>query len=85
VSEDNLATVRTFGFRGEALPSIILVARLRMLSRERTVLFSTEVRLESGKVGSLREAGAPVGTTVEFFPQAPARRTFLRSLRREYS
>jgi len=85
--EDDLRAVRTFGFRGEALPSIASVSRLRVLSREREALLGNEARLEGGKLLSLQEAGAAVGTTVEvwdLFYNTPARRQFLRSLRTEY-
>jgi DNA mismatch repair protein MutL len=86
-SEADLAAVRTFGFRGEALPSIASVARVRLLSRRREDLFGAEIRVEEGKVVAVQEAGAPVGTTVEvwdLFYNTPARRQFLRSLRTEY-
>ena len=79
--------MRTFGFRGEALPSIASVSRLRLLTRERTSLLGTDARVEGGKLVSLQEAGAPVGTTVEvwdLFYNTPARRKFMRSLRTEY-
>ena len=85
--EEDLRAVRTFGFRGEALPSIASVSRLRVLSRERNALLGTEVRLEGGTLLSFQEAGAAVGTTVEvwdLFYNTPARRQFLRSLRTEY-
>jgi DNA mismatch repair protein MutL len=86
-SESDLYAVHTFGFRGEALPSITSVSRLRLLTRERSALLGIEARYESGKLLSLQEAGAPIGTTVEvwdLFYNTPARRQFLRSLRTEY-
>lgn len=85
--EDDLRAIRTFGFRGEALPSIASVSRLRVLSRERNALLGTEVRLEGGTPLSFQEVGAAVGTTVEvwdLFYNTPVRRQFLRSLRTEY-
>jgi DNA mismatch repair protein MutL len=85
--EHDVAAVRTFGFRGEALPSIASVSRLRLLTRERDALLGTEARAEGGKLLSLQEVGAPAGTTVEVwdvFFNTPARRQFLRSLRTEY-
>ncbi len=81
-SENDIYAVRTFGFRGEALPSIASVSRLRLLTRERTTLLGTEARLEAGKLVSLQEAGAALGTTVEvwdLFYNTPARRQFLQS------
>lgn len=87
VNENDLTAVRTFGFRGEALPSIASVSRVRLLTRERTALLGHEARLEGGRFVALQEAGAAVGTTVEvwdLFYNTPARRQFLRSLRTEY-
>lgn len=87
VHERDLHAVQTFGFRGEALPSIASVSRLRLLTRERTALLGAETRLEGGKLVSQQEAGAAIGTTVEvwdLFYNTPARRQFLRSLRTEY-
>src|SRR6266849_5439036 len=86
-SENDIYAVRTFGFRGEALPSIASVSRVRVLTRERSTLLGSEARVEAGKLVSLREAGAALGTTVEvwdLFYNTPARRKFLRSLRTEY-
>src|SRR5262245_7996149 len=86
-NENDLYAVRTFGFRGEALPSIASVSRLRILTRERNAVLGVEARFESRKLLSLQEAGAPLGTTVEvwdLFYNTPARRQFLRSLRTEY-
>ena len=86
-SATDIAQIRTFGFRGEALPSIASVSRLRLLTRERTARLGTEHRIEGGRLISHREAGAPVGTSVEVwdvFYNTPARRRFMRSLRTEY-
>src|SRR5262245_19441637 len=86
-SENDIYALRTFGFRGEALPSIASVCRLRLLTRERTALLGTEARVEGGRLVSLQEAGAALGTTVEvwdLFHNTPGRRKFLRSLRTEY-
>lgn len=83
----DIAQLRTFGFRGEALPSIASVSRLRLLTRQRTARLGIEHRLEGGRLLSHREAGAPVGTSVEVwdvFYNTPARRRFMRSLRIEY-
>ncbi|ADE14987.1 DNA mismatch repair protein MutL [Nitrosococcus halophilus Nc 4] len=87
VQMEDLAAVRSFGFRGEALGSIASVSRLRLLSREKGTLLGTEARLEGGRMLSLQEMGASVGTRVEvwdLFYNTPARQKFLRSLRTEY-
>ncbi len=87
VSESDLTAVRTFGFRGEALPSIASVARVRLLTRAREAALGTEVRVEGGTLVSAQDAGAALGTTVEvwdLFYNTPVRRQFLRSLRTEY-
>jgi DNA mismatch repair protein MutL len=79
---EDLAAIATLGFRGEALPSIGSVSRLRLLTRARGRSIGTEVRIEAGVMGSIREAGAPEGTLVEvadLFYNLPARRKFLKS------
>ena len=86
-SATDIARIQTFGFRGEALPSIASVSRLRLLTRQRADQLGTEHRLEAGRLISQRQAGAPVGTSVEVwdvFYNTPARRRFMRSLRTEY-
>lgn len=77
----DLATVRTMGFRGEALPSIASVSRFRLLTREPAAESGTEVIVAGGRVEDVREVGAPPGTQVEvrdLFYNLPARRKFLR-------
>jgi DNA mismatch repair protein MutL len=79
---EDLAAIRTLGFRGEALPSIASVSRFRLRTRTRDELAATEIRIEGGRVVSVREAGAPVGTLVEVgevFFNLPARRKFLKA------
>jgi len=77
----DLASVRTMGFRGEAVPSIASVSRFRLITREHGAEFGTEVLVNAGKVESVRETGAPPGTQIEvrdLFYNLPARRKFLR-------
>ncbi|MCL4812822.1 MAG: DNA mismatch repair endonuclease MutL [Vicinamibacteraceae bacterium] len=79
---DDLAAIRTLGFRGEALPSIASVSRLTLRTRARGQPTGTEVRVNGGVVSSVREAGAPEGTTIEveeLFYNLPARRKFLKA------
>src|SRR5579884_291234 len=80
--KDDLFALRTFGFRGEALPSIASVARVRVLTRARGATEGTEVVVEGGGAPRPRPAGAPEGTSVEvrdLFFNVPARRKFLKS------
>jgi DNA mismatch repair protein MutL len=80
--KDDLFALRTFGFRGEALPSIASVSRLKLLTRARGAAEGTEVAVEGGGAPKARPAGAPEGSSVEvrdLFFNVPARRKFLKS------
>jgi DNA mismatch repair protein MutL len=86
VTADDLQRIATYGFRGEALPSIAAVARLRIVTRPAGRPLATEIVVEGGKILDRREAGAPLGTTVEvshLFANVPARLKFLKSPRTE--
>jgi DNA mismatch repair protein MutL len=77
-----LGRVTTFGFRGEALPSIASVSRFLLRTRPRSSEAGVEVAIEGGTAASIKPAGVPVGTTIEvrdLFYNVPARRKFLRS------
>lgn len=77
-----LATIRTLGFRGEAVPSIASVSRFRLITREPDSVAGTEIAVEGGVMRDVREAGCAPGTTVEvkdLFYNVPARRKFLRA------
>ncbi|HEX9472589.1 MAG TPA: DNA mismatch repair endonuclease MutL [Steroidobacteraceae bacterium] len=79
---EDLEAVATLGFRGEALPSMGAVARLRICSRTAEAPAATELRLEGGVSGSPQPAAHPPGTTVEvreLFYNVPARRKFVRT------
>ncbi|MBI5419744.1 MAG: DNA mismatch repair endonuclease MutL [Deltaproteobacteria bacterium] len=83
---DDLHRIATYGFRGEALPSIASVSRLRITTRPASQPLGAEIVVEGGTVRSLIEAGAPSGTTVEMsalFGNVPARRKFLKTPRTE--
>jgi DNA mismatch repair protein MutL len=78
----DLFSVRTLGFRGEAVPSIAAVSRMVITSRTLDQLAGFRLKLEGGKIKQIEETGAPVGTTVEvndLFFNTPARKKFLRS------
>lgn len=82
-TKDDLFALTTFGFRGEALPSIASVTKLRLLTRARGTNEATEVVAEGGAGVSRRPAAASEGTTVEvrdLFFNVPARRKFLKSI-----
>ena len=87
-SADDLDRIGSFGFRGEALPSIVSVARVTIVTRPQGSPTGIELIAEGGSVLSVREAGAPPGTTVtvsRLFENVPARRKFLKSERTEMS
>ncbi|HEY3819876.1 MAG TPA: DNA mismatch repair endonuclease MutL [Polyangiaceae bacterium] len=80
--KEDLFALRTFGFRGEALPSIASVSRLRLLTRARAAAEGTEVVVDGGGAPRSKPAGAAEGTSVEvrdLFFNVPARRKFLKS------
>ena len=79
---DDLAAIVTFGFRGEALPSIASVSHFRLRTRHKRSPSGTEIRVNAGAIESMVEAGGPEGTLVEVadvFYNLPARRKFLKS------
>ena len=79
---DDLAAIRTLGFRGEALPSIASVSHFTLRTRARGSASGTEIRVNGGTISSEREVGAPEGTAIEvedLFYNLPARRKFLKS------
>ena len=79
---DDLAAIRTLGFRGEALPSIASVSHFVLRSRLRGEIAGTEIRVNGGAVASVQETGCPEGTSIEvgdLFYNLPARRKFLKS------
>ncbi len=85
-SIDDLETVRTLGFRGEALPSIASVSRMRMISRPRDADSAQVVAAVDGVLTGPAPHPHPHGTTVEvrdLFFNVPARRKFLRAERTE--
>jgi DNA mismatch repair protein MutL len=79
---DDLAAITTLGFRGEALPSIGSVSRLRVISHPTHADRAAEIGVDGGAVAAVRPAAHPRGTTVEvrdLFFNIPARRKFVRS------
>ncbi|HEY1081637.1 MAG TPA: DNA mismatch repair endonuclease MutL, partial [Prosthecobacter sp.] len=87
-TKEDLAAIRTFGFRGEALPSIASVSRFRLATREKEALSGTEIEILGGKLSAVKDHGGAPGTVIEvrtLFFNVPARRKFLRTEATEYS
>ena len=81
-TSDDLLSIATLGFRGEALPSIASVARLHLETRAAEDPAGTTIEIAGGSILSVEEAGLPVGTTIairDLFYNTPARRKFLKS------
>ncbi len=84
----DLEELNSLGFRGEALPSIAAVSRVRMVSRQPDEVSGSEIELAGGEVIGQSEVGAPPGTRVEvkdLFYNTPGRLKFLRSAAYETS
>lgn len=78
----DLERIQTFGFRGEALPSIASVSRFVLQTRTKEREHGTEILVNGGKLIHVRECGMPVGTRIEvaqLFNSVPARRKFLKT------
>ncbi len=79
---DDLAAITSLGFRGEALPSIGSVSRMRVASRREGAIEAVEIRVDGGEVGNIKPSSQPRGTLIEvrdLFFNVPARRKFLRA------
>jgi DNA mismatch repair protein MutL len=85
---DDLLSIATLGFRGEALPSIASVARLHLETRAEEEASGTVIEINGGKMIRVDEAGLPLGTSItirDLFFNTPARKKFLRSESTELS
>jgi DNA mismatch repair protein MutL len=79
---DDLLSIATLGFRGEALPTIAAVSRLLLETRTAEEEQGTRIEFAGGKLISVKPAGVPVGTSIsvaDIFYCVPARRAFLKS------
>jgi DNA mismatch repair protein MutL len=85
---EDLLSVATLGFRGEALPSIASVSRLRLETRAADEASGTVVEINGGKIFKVEEAGLPAGTSItirDLFFNTPARKKFLKAETTELS
>lgn len=83
---EDLFSIGTLGFRGEAIPSISSISRMEITSRTENEIIANRLRIHGGRLVSVEEAGAPRGTVVEvrdLFYNTPARRKFLRTPKTE--
>jgi DNA mismatch repair protein MutL len=79
---EDIYSVASFGFRGEAMPSIASIARVELLTRRKDDLEGTKATLEAGKIKEVEPAGCPAGTQIsvtKIFANVPARRKFLKT------
>src|SRR5213083_163437 len=87
-SAEDLLTVATLGFRGEAVPSIASVSRLKLETRALGESSGTMVEINGGKIFRVEEAGLPEGTAItvrDLFFNTPARKKFLKAESTELS
>ncbi|MEM9398904.1 MAG: DNA mismatch repair endonuclease MutL [Verrucomicrobiota bacterium] len=84
---EDLNTIDTYGFRGEALPSIASISRFRLTTRTESELSGTEIKVDGGKILAVTECGCAPGTMVEvksLFFHTPGRRKFLKTDQTEW-
>ena len=84
----DLFSLKTLGFRGEALSSISAIAQVEMVTKTADSLTGIRYTVNGGQEGELEEVGAPNGTTIivrNLFYNTPARKKFLKSPRTEGS
>ena len=87
-SSDDLLSISTLGFRGEALPSIASIARVLVETHAAGEESGTQLEIVGGKIFRVEDAGLPAGTTItvrDLFFNTPARRKFLRAESTELS
>ena len=87
-SSDDLLSIATLGFRGEALPSIASISRLQIETRTKEEKTGTHIEIVGGKIARVDDAAIPPGTTIavrDLFFNTPARRKFLKAESTELS
>lgn len=84
--DEDLFSIKTLGFRGEAVPSIASVSRMEMVTRTNKSDAATRIAVSGGKIKQVSEIGAPIGTMMtvrDLFFNVPARRKFLKTVQTE--
>jgi DNA mismatch repair protein MutL len=87
-NSEDLLSISTLGFRGEALPSVASVSRLRLETRAAEDAGGTVIEIAGGKILKVEEAGLPLGTSIavrDLFFNTPARKKFLKAESTELS
>ena len=87
-SDQQLSAIRTLGFRGEALPSIAAVSKVRLTTVAGNEPVGTQLWVAEGMINRVEDAAAIPGTSIEvseLFYNTPARRKFLKSTTSEFS
>lgn len=87
-SVDDLMSLHSLGFRGEALASISSVSRFKIISKPADQASAGQITVDDEGIGSVQSAAHPDGTTIEvrdLFYNVPVRRTFLKSEKTEFS
>ncbi|MBW2607131.1 MAG: DNA mismatch repair endonuclease MutL [Deltaproteobacteria bacterium] len=85
-TDRDLFSIKTLGFRGEALPSIASVSKFYIVARDEFSDVGTKIHLEGGRVKKVEQIGAPVGSMItvkQLFYNTPARRKFLKTVNTE--
>ncbi len=83
---EDLESILSLGFRGEALPAISAVSHLELITRPQGQLAGIRIEVKGGEIKEVRKEGCPVGTTIavrNLFFNTPARRKFLKTITTE--
>ncbi|NLB64858.1 MAG: DNA mismatch repair endonuclease MutL [Lentisphaerae bacterium] len=84
----DLDSIRTMGFRGEALAAISAVSQFTLITNRADAVAGTEILIFGGRIQDVRDAGAPPGTEISvrnLFFNVPARRKFMRTAQTEFN